>query len=200
MDDNELYITDATPQDASLIADAILSAIGDDLTDGLAGERNTRKDVHDLFQRLAARNDTQYSYLNTRIARDAQGNAMGVCVSYDGADLKRLRRPFFSEAISTLGWELTDAEIEEIPGETEPDEFYLDTLMTLPAYRGRGIAKALIADAGMKAAKAGKPLGLLCDIDNTRAERLYHSAGFRHVGQRPFAGHMMNHLQLPHSR
>lgn len=196
MNNIEIVITDATPQDASLIADAILAAIGDELTENLAGENNTTKDVHDIFERLAARDDTQYSYRNTRIARDRDGNAMGVCISYDGADLKRLRRPFFKEANAILGWNLSDSEIEDIPGETEPDEFYLDTLMTLSQYRGRGIGKSLIMDAASKAVKTGKPLGLLCDTDNLRAERLYVSAGFKLMGQRPFAGHTMNVFHL----
>ncbi len=191
-----MTIETATPRDASLIADAILEAIGPDLTDHLAGKNNTRQDVHDLFLRLAAREDTQYSYLNSRIARDADGLPMGVCVSYDGADLKRLRRPFFTEANSVFGWGITPEEVEALPGETEKDEFYLDTLMTLPSYRGRGIAKALIMDAKEKASAKGKPLGLLCDIDNDRARKVYDAMGFKESGLRPFAGHDMNHLLL----
>ena len=191
-----MTIRNATPGDATLIATAILEAIGEDLTDSLAGDAHTPADVHSLFASLAERNDTQYSYLNTRIATDETGNPMGVCVSYDGADLIRMRRPFFKEANSRLGWEMTLDEIDALPGETEPDEFYLDTLMTLPEYRGQGVASALIKDAKEKAIKTGKPLGLLCDIDNSRARRLYDSIGFRCCGLRPFAGHEMNHLQL----
>ncbi len=196
MDKSEFYISDAKPEDAPLIADAILAAVGEEITAGLAGENNTIQDVHGIFSRLAARQDTQYSFRNTRIARDSLGNPMGVCISYDGAELKRLRRPFFEEANSILKWGMTDEEVENLPGETEPDEFYLDTLMTLPEFRGHGIGKALIADAAMKARKSGKPLGLLCDIDNQKAEHLYQSVGFRRVGLRPFAGHQMNHLQM----
>ncbi|MDE5880946.1 MAG: GNAT family N-acetyltransferase, partial [Muribaculaceae bacterium] len=118
------------------------------------------------------------------------------CVSYDGAELRRLRRPFFAEANKTFGWGMTPEEIEAVPGETEPDEFYLDTLMTLPEYRGHGIGEALIRDAKLKADEAGKPLGLLCDTDNDRARRLYDRVGFLDRGRRPFAGHDMNHLQL----
>lgn len=189
-----MIIETANPQDASLIADAILKAIGPTITTGLAGENNSQKDVHDLFERLAKRTDSQYSYLNTRIAQTEDGTPMGVCISYDGADLKRLRRPFFHEANATLGWGLSETEIEELPGETEPDEFYLDTLMVLPHFRGQGVAKALIADAKGKADTVGKPLGLLCDTDNSRAYNLYTSVGFEKVGLRPFAGHLMNHM------
>lgn len=196
MKGEKMTIENANREDASLIADAIIEAIGQELTLHLAGENHTPEDVHDLFARLAARDDSQYSYLNSRVARNADGSPMGVCVSYDGAELKRLRRAFFEEANATFGWGLTAEEIEEIPGETEPDEFYLDTLMTLPAFRGRGVGEALIRDASEKAVATGKPLGLLCDTDNLRARRLYDRIGFTDHGLRPFAGHMMNHLQL----
>ena len=191
-----MNITDAKREDASLIADAILEAVGAEITNNLAGERNTVEDVHGIFKRLAERDDTQYSYLNTRIARDDDGSAMGVCISYDGADLKRLRRPFFAEANRVLGWGMTDEEVEALPGETVDDEFYLDTLMTLPEYRGKGVGKALIMDAKKKADETGKTLGLLCDFDNVTARRLYDSVGFREHSRRPFAGHEMANLRM----
>ena len=191
----KIIIDNATREDASLIADAILEAVGPEITGHLAGDSHTVEDIHAIFQRLAQRNDTQYSYLNTRIARREDGTPMGACISYDGADLKRLRRPFFHEANEILGWDMTDDEVEALPGETQPDEFYLDTLMVLPQFRGQGVAKALIADAIHKAQVTGKPVGLLCDMDNSRAYRLYESVGFKNIGTRPFAGHMMYHMQ-----
>lgn len=194
--ETEIIIETAGPGDASLIADAIMEAIGPELVAHLAGTGNTREDVHEVFARLAAREDSQYSYLNSRLAKSSDGTPMGVCVSYDGADLMRLRRPFFAEANRTFGWGLTPEEIDAIPGETDKDEFYLDTLMTLSQHRGKGIAGALIMDAKKRAEKAGKPLGLLCDIENYRARKLYEKSGFEKIGIRPFAGHDMNHFQL----
>lgn len=191
-----MTIRNATSEDAPLIATAILEAIGPEITAGLAGEEHTTEDVHALFAHLASREDTQYSFLNSRVAVDEEGAPMGVCVSYDGAELIPLRRAFFQEANRRLGWEMAEKDIESLPGETGPDEFYLDTLMTLPEHRGRGVASGLIKDAKEKAALTGKPLGLLCDTDNPRARRLYDSLGFRFCGERPFAGHMMNHMQM----
>lgn len=189
-----MIIETATAGDASLIADAICEAIGYEHVEQMAGTDHTDREVHDIFARLAARPDTQYSYLNSRIARDeTDGKPMGVCISYDGADLRRLRRTFFAEAVATLGWDITPEEVEALPGETEPDEFYLDSLMTLPQYRGRGVGRALIDDAAAKAARAGKPLGLLCDKSNRRARRLYELMGFTKIGERPFAGAIMDH-------
>lgn len=193
---DDLLIRDATAEDAPLIARAILEAIGEDLTANLAGENHSREEVESLFTRLALRSDSQYSFMNTRVACSPQGIVMGVCVSYDGRGLKQLRRSFFEEANRTLGWDITPEEIENVTPETDADEYYLDTLMTLPEYRGCGVASSLIADAKRKADLIGKPLGLLCDSDNLRARRLYDGIGFRQVGQRPFAGTEMDHLQL----
>lgn len=190
-----MIIDNATLEDAPLIADAILEAVGKDITNHLTGTSRSVKEVHSLFQRLAERTDTQYSYRNTRVARTDDGISMGVCISYDGNDLKRLRRPFFYEANTTLGWNMTDEEIDALPGETEPGEFYLDTIMVLPEFRSRGVAKSLITDAKLKAEKTGKPLGLLCDVDNSPAHRLYETSGFRNIGTKPFAGHTMYHMQ-----
>lgn len=191
-----MIITDAKPEEAPLIAEAILEAIGPEITAGLAGDNHPIEDVKNIFTRLAERTDSQYSYLNTRICRTTDGTPMGVCISYDGAELKRLRRPFFAEANKVLGWGLTEEEIENVPGETSDGEFYLDTLMTLPQFRGKGVGRALIRDAYEKARQHNKPLGLLCDNDNDTARRLYDSIGFKEIGLRPFAGHNMKHLQL----
>lgn len=191
-----MTITDAKPEDAPLIADAILEAVGKEITHNLAGKNHTIEDVHGIFKRLAERDDTQYSYRNTRIVRNDEGVPMGVCISYDGANLKRIRRPFFAEANRVLGWGMTDEAVEALPGETVDDEFYLDTLMTLPQFRGKGVGKALIMDAKKKADTVDKPLGLLCDLDNDTARRLYDSVGFRQHCLRPFAGHLMANLRL----
>lgn len=195
----EIKLRPANPEDATLIATAIIEAIGEDIARGMAGENGNIETVHSIFTSLAKMEDSQYSYLNTQIAIDEKGEPMGVCISYDGADLLRLRRAFFAEANAVLGWNLSDEEIENVTPETDPEEFYLDTLMTLPQHRGKGVASALINGASEKARHAGKPLGLLCDIGNARARRLYDSLGFSSVGKRPFAGHDMDHLKLSSS-
>lgn len=191
-----MKITDATPEEASLIAEAIMAAIGPEICQGIAGETHSLADVKTLFTRLAAREDSQYSRLNTRVARTDDGTPMGACVSYDGALLRPLRRSFFQEANQLLGWAMTPEEIEKVPEETSADEYYLDTLMVLPQYRGQGVARALIADAAQKAKSARKPLGLLCEANNAPAYRLYTTTGFREIGNRPFAGVQMRHLRL----
>ncbi len=186
-------IIPARPEDAAFIARAILTAIGDELTLHMAGSADRVRLVEEVFTRLAAREDSQYSYRNTLIAVTPEGERAGAVVCYDGALLYGLRQAFIDEANRLLGWNVTQ---EEFTDETSPDEVYLDSLMVVPEYRRHGLGTRLIEAAKEKAASMGKPLGLLVDFDNPNARRLYKSVGFRSVGRRPFAGKEMEHLQL----
>ncbi len=122
---------------------------------------------------------------------DAEGRVAGVLVSYDGARLLELRRSFFEVAARVLGLHFDDS----LEAETDPGEIYLDSLAVFPGYRGKGLAGRLIEAAAERHAGSGKPLGLLVDVPNTGAYRLYTRLGFGKAGERPFAGVMMDHLQ-----
>ena len=187
-----MKIQPALPSHANLIAKAVMMAIGDEICAGFAAPDHTLADVERLFTTLAAMPDSQYSYANTLIAIDETTNeVMGLCVSYDGAQLHTLRQRFFEEARRQL-----NRDIEGMADETSPDEFYLDTLATLPHHRGKGVGTALLRASVEKAHAAGKPAALLVDKTNPRAAALYHSLGFRHIGDRPFAGVLMSHMRL----
>lgn len=181
----------ATREDARLIGESVVSAIGEEITDSLAGEKFDREDVIDLFTTLAMREDTQYSYLNTLVAEEDNGEAAGVAVAYDGANLDRMRRIFFKAVKERL-----ERDMSAMGDECEAGEFYLDTLAVRPAYRGRGYARALIEGTARRAAECGKPLGLLVEKENHPARRLYDSCGFKQVGETPFAFVLMDHLQM----
>ena len=80
--------------------------------------------------------------------------------------------------------------------ETGPDEYYLDSLGVLPAYRGAGIGGKLLAALRDKAfAEGHQKAGLLVDVENPEAERLYRSLGFERVEARELFGHRMWHMQ-----
>lgn len=189
---DDFVIRNATKEDASYIAKAIMSAVGDEITDSFAGEHHTREDVYQLFRSLARRDDSQYSYRNSIIAESHTGEVMGAAIGYDGAKLSELRVAFFQEAESSLGYQLEG----QIADETSPDEYYLDTIAVTPEYRGRGVAMALINAIEKRATLISKPLGLLVDKTNRVARNLYKKVGFQYVDERPFAGEMMDHLQL----
>lgn len=138
---------------------------------------------------LVARDDTQYSYLNTLVADDG-GTVIGICVSYDGALLHQLRQPFIDAALKEWGMDHSS-----IPDETQAGELYLDSLAVDPAYRGRGIAKLLLQASIQKSKRMNLPsTGLLVDVGNPRAEALYNKVGFKCAGTNSWGGHEMRHL------
>ncbi len=177
--------------DAPLIGRVVVEAIGEDISAAFAEGKGIDAVVQ-LFAGLAAREDSQYSYLNTLKAVDDDGEAMGFAVGYDGAELHRLRRAFYSEVKRVLGKDMEG----KMGDECQPGEYYLDSLAVFPQYRGRGIARELIKAMAERASLSGKPLGLLCKKTNIRARSLYDCSGFIQVGEAPFAGEIMDHLQL----
>jgi ribosomal protein S18 acetylase RimI-like enzyme len=172
-------IRPATIADAEFIALAVCMAVGYDRS----------HPIYPVFEQLARMEHSQYSYLNTLVA-EADGAVVAALVGYDGARLEELRAPIFPLLRQHLG------EVINIEDETEAGEFYLDSLGVVPEYRGRGIGRALIVAMRDRAfAEGHERVGLIVDVDNSSAERLYQSLGFRRVGNKRFLGHAMHHLQ-----
>lgn len=193
MTDSNFSIIKADKTDAPLIAKAIAVALHmDDPDGGTVGFDNEeeKKVWNEIFTRLAAREDSQYSYRNTVKAITDKGETAGFLISYDGALLHELREAFFEEVKRATG-----NDMHGIADETEAGEWYLDSLAVWPQFRGRGIGKALLLEGIRKAREAGKPAALLVDKDNIDAEALYSRFGFKYKGEKPFAGTMMKHMQ-----
>lgn len=159
-----MKIVNAEKADAREIGQVVVTAVGEEISAAFAEGKGIEA-VITLFANLAAREDSQYSYLNTLKAVDDNGRAMGYVVGYDGALLHRLREAFYTEVKAVLGKDMEG----KMGDECEAGEFYLDSLAVFPEYRGRGVAKALIKAMGEHAVASGKPLGLLCEKTNTRA-------------------------------
>ncbi len=191
-DIDEIRIVGAEPGDGLLIARTIMEALGEEICESFAERGRSLDDVTELFRRCAEADDSQYSWRNTLKAVDKDGTVLGMVISYDGARLYELRKRFLDEFEKMNGFRI-DAHMTD---ETEPGEWYLDSLAVFPEYRGRGIARRLIEAVREKSRVSGKPVGLLVDKTNHRAEGLYDRLGFRTVGDRAFAGELMTHKQL----
>ena len=186
---SDFSIVNATKDDAPLIAKAVAMALDIDIeAPGDPRAEWCRK----VFGTLAARDDAQYSYLNTLKAVTPDGTPVGFLVNYDGARLHQLREAFFEVVRNQTG-----EDMRGISDETDPDEWYLDSLAVWPEYRNLGIGHALMEAGIARAHKAGKPAGLLVDKNNPRARRMYEKLGFEKVGDRPFARTMMDHMRTP---
>ena len=183
MNTPNVNIRKATINDIRLIAYAVGNAIGEAVMPVFCGT-----DWMNTIAEVASLETSQYSYRNALIA-EVEGSPAGVIVTYDGARLEELR----SETMRIVRKYKPDFTNSE--NETEPGEYYIDTLCVLPQYRKMGIATKLIAAIHEKALAEGHAqLGLIVDFDNPTAERLYTNLGFHRVGTRIFAGHKMWHL------
>ena len=184
---NNIIIREATPKDASFIAQVVAMAIRDEET--LCNYCG--KDYLKVLAEVAAATATQYSYQNALVAETEQGELVGGVVGYDGALLNALR---------TGTWNIIKKNTSNVPtmtDETSAGEFYLDSLAVMPAYRGHGVGEKLILKLTEKAfAEGHKKVGLIVDKDNPRAEALYANIGFERVGERDFFEHQMYHLQM----
>ena len=180
----DIIIRKATKDDAALIAKVVAMAIGDDIAKVYCGENHQM-----VLKELARMEVSQYSYRNVLVA-EVDGMPAGAAVAYDGADLYKLR-----EATLKVISKYRDEELKITEDETDASEYYLDSLGVLPEYRGCGVgAKLILALKEIAYEKYNKPLGLLVDFENPKAERLYKSLGFERVEEKDFLGHKMWHL------
>ena len=180
----DIIIRKATKDDAALIAKVVAMAIGDDIAKVYCGENHQM-----VLKELACMEVSQYSYRNVLVA-EVDGMPAGAAVAYDGADLYKLR-----EATLKVISKYRDEELKITEDETDASEYYLDSLGVLPEYRGCGVgAKLILALKEIAYEKYNKPLGLLVDFENPKAERLYKSLGFERVEEKDFLGHKMWHM------
>lgn len=183
----EIIIRKAKKNDSDAIAKVVLLAIGVDI-DNLS--QYTSPFNYELIKTLAEREDSQYSYKNCFVAEENK-EVVGAICSYDGSKLYELRLALFEE-LQRRGAILD----KKITDECESGELYIDSLAVFKEYRGRGIAKQLIAKVEAKSKEIGIPLlGLLVDKENPNAAKLYTSLGFEPVNEREFLEIPMIHMQ-----
>ena len=186
-----ITIEQAQISQAPDIARLIMEAMNHECCLYFAGAEHGLLGFHGLMTDLVCRTDSQYSYLNTLVALNAQREVIGVCTSYDGACLHRLRVAFVQGCLARF-----NRDFGNMDDETAAGELYVDSLAVDARYRGKGIAKTLLKATIEKAKQLQLPaVGLLVDKGNPKAERLYASVGFQYVDDNQWGGHAMRHLQ-----
>ncbi|MCD7714435.1 MAG: GNAT family N-acetyltransferase [Prevotella sp.] len=187
-----MEITRAKRSQAAAVASLIMTAMSPDCCRYFAGPNRTLDDFHAVLTALVASDNSQYSFRNTLAATGDGGELLGICVSYDGAQLRTLRQPFIDLMREKCGRDLS-----KMDDETAPGELYIDSLAVKPEQRGKGIATMLLKATIKKAETMHLPaVGLLVDKGNPRAESLYKKLGFAYENDAVWGGHPMRHLQL----
>jgi len=161
----KLTIRKANIDDAVFIAASILDALG-------------IVKVPDTFLNkvinVCQREDTLYSWQNTLVA-ELDGVLAGSLTAYDGNLYKQMRLVTFGLIMQQGGQNFSSMDME-----TQPGEYYLDSLSVRLPYRCKGVGTALLRACLSEAAEKGHHcVGLACELNNLKAKRLYESMGFK---------------------
>ena len=177
-------IRPATPTDASAVAPLMFQAM-EEIVYKMIG-KDHKEEAIALLQKLFEQEDNQYSYKNAWVYEE-EGAVIGSIIAYDGAHLHRLRAPVLALIRSSYGIDIV------LEDETAAGELYIDTLSVLPTAQGRGIGSQLVRHL---CKVSTQPLGLLVDVNNPEAERLYSRLGFEYANHQELAGGRYKHLTL----
>lgn len=141
-----------------------------------------------VFEYFFQQKGNQYSYENTLVFEE-NGEIIGSITGYDGSKLDELRNPFLEHL-------LNEFEFAQIPeDETEAGEFYLDTISVSKNHQGKGIGRKLIEAMIQHAQeKEFDKVGLLVDVENPSAKKLYERIGFQFVKIKSLMGGQYEHL------
>lgn len=164
--------------DAPFIADAVLAAMGYDIFNPeLPADAGTSfgpiSAVRDALIKVCSKEDTLYSWKNTTVATFC-GKTAGAIVSYDGGSYKETAERTFA-----LMAKLLNTEKPEPGSETGEGEYYLDSLVVHPEFRGHNIGSILMQNALDEAEALGyEKVTLLVDDKKPHLHKLYKKLGF----------------------
>jgi ribosomal protein S18 acetylase RimI-like enzyme len=182
-------VSDDAPQAVPLIFEAIGS-----IAFVLTGTK-VLAEAMSILENFFEQEGNRVSHENTLVIEEPETGAgdkiiVGVAISYDGTVARKLDEPL--EEAAKLQSGLSDY---SIPTEAEPDEFYLDTVSVNRNYQGQGIGRQLIEAVCEQGRQLGhNRIGLLVDVRNPDAKRLYERLQFRVNKQRELAGEEYFHM------
>ena len=165
------HIRDAYPSDARFLAECILAGMHFwDFEGGLDDEMSL---IINGITECEKRTDTLYTHTRTRVA-EVDGTPVAALLSYPGELYKDLRDRTFRVYWPSFFTEHANDDLE-----TDPGEYYLDSLAVLPAFRGHGIGKAMIDDGIQRGIAQGfTRIALVADAEMPHLVSLYKSIGF----------------------
>ena len=181
----------AEPKDAHEAMDLVMIVLRDmelDIFNKLSEE--AIKEL--LVEAYTTEPNYRYGFKNA-LVKEIDGTIAGVAFGYpdhmeatiDDAFLKLLNAHQLSEDYRLFN-----------DKETFSNEWYLDTLVTSPNFRGQGVARELLDALPDLAKQHNCPVfGLNVDKINDNARKIYLNNGFTKVGQIDIANHDYDHLQ-----
>ena len=177
-------IRSATIDDAAFLGKCVCEAIGFGIFEQ---ETDENRAIAENIAPLAAREGTLYSYRNALVA-EVNGEVAGAFISYPGEYYHEWRKETFRDYPY-----FKDLDMETMPDEAGPGEYYLDTMAVLPQFRRQGIGTELMREriAWVRREYPDLRITLLVDPENLNGQRIYTRLGFRVVDRNVVA---FNHL------
>jgi ribosomal protein S18 acetylase RimI-like enzyme len=171
-----VHIEDASGEQAPELA-FLINLAGEGIPQYLwTGMAQDGEDPMDIGAQRAAREEGGFSYRNARVCME-DGQLLGMMIAYqqpspyDTSDIDD-----YPEVVRPLV--LLEAEA--------PGSWYINAVATFEQFRGRGVARELLAEAEAAARAAGcEQMSLIVASENTGARRLYEHLGYRTVATRP---------------
>jgi len=182
-------IRKAQESDAHVVPEIMLQAMKDVIFRFIQKE-DKNEAIHFLTQ-LFKQKGNLYSYENTFVAVDNNGRIEGSLTGYDGDQFTELRQPI----LDLMKKQYNNTLIPE--AETTGNEFYIDSITVAPIARGKGVGTKLLHHAITYAKQNGfEKVGLLVDLENPNAQKLYERIGFKLGKKIPFAGGEYYHMYI----
>lgn len=183
-----MRIRKAILADAQAISKYILLAMGDIIYQFTG--RNDDNKAKEFMLHFVSRANNQYSYENCWVAEEENQIIAAACV-YPGAKINLLRAPILAYLKEEYD------RILVLEDETQAGEMYIDSFGVDQAQQGKGVGSEMLQFLIKEyVLNQHQTLGLLVDRDNPDAKCLYLKLGFKVVGQKDFAGKVMDHLQI----
>lgn len=134
----------------------------------------------------------RYSYHNALVFEE-DNQIAGCLFGYKGELEQQLNEPL-QRRMAAYGFHPSALFFPD--KETFAGEWYLDSIVTKKSFRGKGVAKKLIASLPVIVKKEHESIiGLNCDQENPLARALYEKAGFKKTSEMKLSGHLYDHMQ-----
>ncbi len=185
---HEFIIRKAKVEDSPRVAH-LLSLAMQDIIFGFMGRKSV-EDASKFMIELISGSDNQYSHKNCWVVEANYQVIAAACV-YDGAKLQELRSPVVLKIKEMFNRDFVPED------ETQPGEYYIDSVGVDPKFQGQGIGTRVfefIIDHYV--ISNNHTLGLLVEKENTLAKILYQKLGFKVVGKKTLIGKTMEHMQF----
>jgi ribosomal protein S18 acetylase RimI-like enzyme len=180
----EALIRPAKPEDAADIARLILLS-AEQFLPAVFGPQ-----IRSGLERLAARGSTLFSFAYAVIA-DVDGRCAGMLLGYSGKEKAREDPATGLGLLRVLGFDMAKRlgrllRVQRLIGSIAAGEWYVSNVAVVPEMRGRGIGRALLAEAERRARRAYcARIVLDVETDHDPAISLYTSLAYARTSTTP---------------